>query len=67
MDTIPKVRYYLMGLNQWRTSETWPPKDASPMTFHLGSNGHANTLNGDGVLSMTPQKKTSPICSRTIR
>ena len=60
MDTIPKVRYYVMGLNQWRTSETWPPKDAAPMTFHLGSNGNANTSHGDGVLSLTAQKTDKP-------
>ncbi len=60
MDTMPKVRYFLMGMNQWRTSDTWPPKDAAPMTFHLGSNGNANTLNGDGTLSMIAQKTDKP-------
>ena len=60
MDTVPKVRYYVMGLNQWKTSDVWPPRDAVPMTFHLGSNGNANTLNGDGTLSMKAAKKDTP-------
>src|SRR5215510_11247188 len=25
MTKQPKVTYYVMGLNQWKTSETWPP------------------------------------------
>jgi putative CocE/NonD family hydrolase len=60
LDTMPKVRYFVMGLNQWKSSDTWPPKGASPLTFHLGSNGGANTLKGDGVLSMTASKKDVP-------
>jgi len=51
LDTLPKVRYYTMGLNQWQTSDTWPPAGAAPMTFYLESGGKANTLNGDGVLA----------------
>jgi hypothetical protein len=50
LDTLPKVRYYTMGLNQWQTAGTWPPEGAQPMTFYLSSNGKANTLNGDGQL-----------------
>ena len=60
LDTMPKVRYFVMGLNQWKSSDTWPPKGASALTFHLGSKGNANTLNGDGVLSMTPSKTNTP-------
>ena len=51
LDTLPKVRFYTMGLNRWQTSNTWPPAGASPMTFYLESGGQANTLNGDGVLA----------------
>jgi len=60
MDTVPKVRYYVMGLNQWKTSDVWPPKDAQPMTFYLGSGGSANTANGDGTLSLRAPKKDTP-------
>ena len=39
LDTMPKVRYYTMGLNKWQSSDTWPPKGAQPMTFYFGSDG----------------------------
>ncbi|MDZ7632169.1 MAG: CocE/NonD family hydrolase [Gemmatimonadaceae bacterium] len=60
MDTIPKVHYYVMGANEWRTSDVWPVKESSPLTFHLGSGGNANTRNGDGRLSLTPQRSNTP-------
>jgi hypothetical protein len=54
LDTLPRVRYYTMGLNRWQTADTWPPAGASAMTFYLSSRGKANTLNGDGVLAGRP-------------
>jgi putative CocE/NonD family hydrolase len=51
LDTMPKVRYYTMGLNKWQTSNTWPPQGAQPMTLYLASAGQANTLKGDGALA----------------
>ncbi len=60
LDTMPKVRYYLMGLNQWRTSDVWPPRGAESLTFFLSSGGKANTLNGDGVLATKPPAKDTP-------
>src|SRR5260221_12312518 len=47
LETMPKVRYYTMGLNKWQTSDTWPPKGASPMTLYFGSGGKAKTRKGD--------------------
>ncbi len=60
LDTLPKVRYYVMGINKWETSDSWPPKGASPMTFYLSSQGKANTLNGDGMLTMSAPSKDAP-------
>jgi putative CocE/NonD family hydrolase len=60
LDTLPKVRYYTMGLNKWQSSDTWPPRGAESMTFFLSSGGNANTLNGDGVLSLTPPRADKP-------
>ncbi len=51
LDTMPKVRYYVMGKNEWRSSDTWPPAGAKPMTFYLSSGGEANTLHGNGTLA----------------
>lgn len=60
MDTLPKVRYYVMGANQWRSSDVWPPRGTSPMTLYFGSNGNANTLNGDGVLTTKAPARNMP-------
>jgi len=60
LDTMPKVRYYTMGLNKWQSSDTWPPRGAEPMTLYLSSGGNANTLNGDGVLTKSAPSTDKP-------
>ncbi|MEO7084315.1 MAG: CocE/NonD family hydrolase [Gemmatimonadaceae bacterium] len=60
LDTLPKVRYYLMGANKWMTSDTWPPKGAQSLTYFLSSDGHANTLNGDGKLTLSAPTTDKP-------
>jgi len=54
LEKMPKVKYFVMGANKWETSDTWPPKGATPLTFYLASAGKANTLNGDGTLASGP-------------
>src|SRR2546426_2902468 len=51
LETMPKVRYYTMGINKWQSSDTWPPRGAQPMSFFLTSEGKANTLDGNGALT----------------
>jgi putative CocE/NonD family hydrolase len=51
LENTPKVQYYTIGLNQWQHSNTWPPEGATPVTLLLTSQGHANTLHGDGELA----------------
>lgn len=45
------VRIFVMGINQWRDEEDWPLPDTQYTPYYLHSNGHANTLDGDGSLS----------------
>jgi uncharacterized protein len=52
--SMPKVRYFTMGLNKWQTADTWPPAGAQPMKLFLAGGGKANSLNGDGVLQAGP-------------
>ncbi len=51
---LPRVQYYTMGSNEWKTSETWPPQDAQMTAFYLNSGGNANSLFGDGELALSP-------------
>ncbi|WP_406626693.1 CocE/NonD family hydrolase [Portibacter marinus] len=46
----PKVHYYLMGKNIWKTSEVFPPAAAEMTTYFLDSEGDANSLFGGGKL-----------------
>lgn len=32
---LPPVRYYLMGEDRWMDAQSWPPADATTVTFHL--------------------------------
>ncbi len=50
MDKTTPVRIFVMGTNQWRDEQEWPPARAVPHTLHLHSAGHANTPAGDGSL-----------------
>ena len=52
----PRVQYYTMGSNKWQNSETWPPDSTEMTPFYLTSNGNANTLNGDGMLTSLKRK-----------
>jgi len=51
-DSLPRVRYYTMGADEWNTSTTWPPADSRLDTLYLQSAGGANSLTGDGKLAM---------------
>ncbi|MBI4501090.1 MAG: CocE/NonD family hydrolase, partial [Gemmatimonadetes bacterium] len=55
----PRVRVYTMGSNQWRTYDTWPPRDARPVTYYLDSDGGANTSSGNGRLTLARPKKAA--------
>ncbi|MBZ5579825.1 MAG: CocE/NonD family hydrolase [Acidobacteriia bacterium] len=46
----PPVRVFLMGANKWRDEREWPPPEARRRVLYFDSNGHANTLSGDGSL-----------------
>jgi len=48
---MPKVQYYLMGKNEWRNADSWPPAGTKYRKWYLRSDGKANSRNGDGMLS----------------
>lgn len=47
---LSPVTYYLMGANEWRGADRWPPAEARPTRFYLDSAGTANGLEGSGML-----------------
>ena len=45
------VKIFVMGRNAWRDEDDWPLARAKESRYYLHSEGKANTLSGDGVLS----------------
>jgi putative CocE/NonD family hydrolase len=47
-----RIVYYLMGANEWRSTDVWPPGGTQYANWYLASGGNANSRNGDGKLSL---------------
>lgn len=50
LDAWPKVIYYLMGANEWRSASAWPPPETRELKLHL---------NRDGSLTHQPPEHAS--------
>lgn len=50
----PPVRFFVMGINQWRTASDWPPPGTASVPWYFHSDGRANSLRGSGSLSPQP-------------
>jgi uncharacterized protein len=48
------VRIWVMGANEWRDEDAWPLPDTRYTAYYLRGGGRANSLNGDGRLSVEP-------------
>jgi putative CocE/NonD family hydrolase len=44
------VSYFEMGANVWRTATSWPLPGTEWRRYYLSSDGHANSVFGDGAL-----------------
>jgi len=47
----PRVHYFSLGDLAWHEASAWPPETHRETTFLLGSEGYANSIDGDGLLS----------------
>ena len=50
--STPRVRYFTMGANRWSSATQWPPAAARTVRMYLRSGGRANSLYGDGRLTL---------------
>jgi putative CocE/NonD family hydrolase len=50
----PPVRIFLMGKNEWKDEPDWPIPGTQMVKYYLNSEGHANSLYGNGTLSLQP-------------
>jgi putative CocE/NonD family hydrolase len=51
------VKIFVMGVNQWREEEAWPLARARETKYFLHSGGGANSLRGNGTLSVAAPGK----------
>jgi putative CocE/NonD family hydrolase len=54
----PRIRYFSLGPNEWRTAAEWPPQ--ATFALYLRSNGNSNSRKGDGFLAATPPDTEEP-------
>jgi putative CocE/NonD family hydrolase len=54
--TDKPVKLFVMGLNEYRQEEDWPPPEAQYVKYFLHSGGKANSLRGNGSLSTSAPK-----------
>ncbi len=59
-DADSPVRIFVMGTNKWRNEQEWPLARAQYQDYYLHSQGKANTLNGDGSLSLDKPAGEAP-------
>lgn len=50
LDDWAPVRLFVMGDNEWRDYDAWPPSSARVQEWYLRSAGRATSLSGDGEL-----------------
>jgi len=55
-----KVKLFIVGKDEWRDEKEWPLPDTEYTEFYFHSNGKANTLFGDGRLSMEAPGQEPP-------
>jgi putative CocE/NonD family hydrolase len=57
-DVDPRIRYFVVGPNEWRNASEWPAQASFPM--YLRSNGAANSRKGNGCLSKDAPVEDEP-------
>jgi len=56
----PRVEYFLLGANEWRSASQWPPAEARAQAWYLHSNGAAGSGLEDGTLSLAAPSTNEP-------
>jgi putative CocE/NonD family hydrolase len=54
------VRMFVMGVNEWRDSDVWPPAEMELTPLYLRSDGAANSRLGDGRLTWEKPAEDEP-------
>ncbi|HEY0504741.1 MAG TPA: CocE/NonD family hydrolase [Lysobacter sp.] len=49
---LSPYQFFVLNEQRWLSATQWPPAEARMQPFYLGSGGHANGRDGDGVLAI---------------
>jgi len=55
-----QARIFVMGVNQWRSEDIWPPAGTRFSDWYLRSGGRAQSRYGDGTLSLEAPPQHEP-------
>ena len=58
LEALPLVRVFVTGSNSWHDGDSWPLRGTASQTWHLRSGGRANSLSGNGFLSLEKPGET---------
>lgn len=59
LDLEDPVQLFYMGINKWRSEKDYRIPGTQYKNLYLTSNGNANSVRGDGVLSFEAPKKAA--------
>ena len=57
---MPTVSYFVLGANEWRQADAWPPPEGREYPLYLHSRGWANSARGDGALADATPDRSEP-------
>ncbi len=60
INSEPPIRLFIMGTNVWRDENEWPLDRTEWQKWYLHSGGRANSLHGDGALSINAPEAETP-------
>ncbi len=58
--TLPAVRVFLMGANEWREYPSWPAPGTRSVSYYFRGAGRANGSEGDGLLAAERPRADEP-------
>ncbi len=60
LTSLPRVQYYVMGRDEWRSATDWPVPGTAFTRYFLRSDGRANSRFGTGTLSLEAPRNEPP-------
>ncbi len=61
-----RVTVFVTGANEWRSFDSYPPREVERQRWFLTSGGRANSLRGDGALSLEPPTADGELPDRFV-